>query len=228
MASCTYSVPDKNASGDNFYGQFICSQAYIDYFWNTYGFSGNKDYWDDGFGWDDPCNTNQALARTFNACYLLTYSAEDYSNDNWNSPILNWGRRYVRENIDDLRSMCGDGSAIAAAFSGPFVDDRVELYLGFFYSQSVPVRASTLIHEARHMGGKPHNANFPPGSVFGAGSSGADSDWGYEGAWMYEALYLWWFFAAGARTTTAMKQRARQEGNVIIDNAFATHPGFNI
>lgn len=228
MATCTYSVPDKNASGDNFYGQFICNQAYIDYFWNTYGFSGNKDYWDDGFGWEDPCNTDQALARTFNACYLLSYSAEDYSNDNWNAPILNWGRRYVRENIDDLRSMCGDGSAVAAAFSGPFVDDRVELYLGFFYSISVPERASTLIHEARHMGGKPHNANFPAGSVYGAGSSGADSNWSYEGAWMYDALYLWWFFAAGARTTTAMKQRARQEGNVIIDNAFATHPGFNI
>ena len=92
----------------------------------------------------------------------------------------------------------------------------------------LPERASTLVHEARHMGGKDHNANFPAGSVFGAGNSGADSNWEYEGAWMYETLYLWWFFAAGARTTTAMKQRARQVGNVIIDNAFATHPGFNI
>ena len=42
MATCTYTVPDKNASGDNFYGAVICNQAYIDYFWNTYGFSGNK------------------------------------------------------------------------------------------------------------------------------------------------------------------------------------------
>src|SRR5215216_7962987 len=177
LASCTYTVPDKSASGDNFYGAVICKQAYVDYFWNTYGFSGNKTYWDDGWGWDDCCNTSKPLARAFNGCYALTYSAQDYLNDSYSSAILNWGRRYVRENIDDLRSMCGDGSAIAAAFSGPFVDDRVELYLGFFYSISVPVRASTLIHEARHMGGKPHNANFPAGSVFGAGSSGADSNW---------------------------------------------------
>ena len=45
---------------------------------------------------------------------------------------------------------------------------------------------------------------------------------------MYSALYLWWFYAAGARTTSAMKQRARQRGNLVIDNAFATHPGYSI
>ncbi|MGA8054175.1 MAG: hypothetical protein WCA12_10020 [Burkholderiales bacterium] len=180
------------------------------------------------FGWEDACNTSKPLARAFNACYLLTYSAQDYQNESWNSPILNWGRRYVRNNIDDLRSKCGDGSAIARSFSGAFVDDRVELYLGFFYSKDVPGRAETLLHEARHMGGKSHNANFPAGSVFGAGKSGADSSWSYEGAWMYGALYLWWFYAAGARTTSALRERARQRGNLVIDNAFATHPGFSI
>jgi hypothetical protein len=223
MASCTYTVPDKSASGDNLYGSVICNQAYIDYFWNAYGFQGNKNYWDDGFGWEDACNTSKPLARAFNGCYLLTYSAQDYQNESWNSPILNWGRRYVRNNIDDLRSKCGDGSAIASA-SG----DTVEVYLGFFYTKDVPGRAETLIHEARHSGGKSHNANFPAGSVFGAGKSGADSSWSYEGAWMYGALYLWWFYAAGARTTTAMRERARQRGNLVIDNAFATHPGYSI
>lgn len=227
MGNCTYTVPDKNATGDNFYGQFICKEQYIDYFWNTYGFSGNKNYWDDGFGWEDACNTNMPLARTFNACYLLTYSAQDYGNDSWNAPILNWARRYVRNNIDDLRSKCGSGSAIATSFSGVFVNDRVELYLGFFYASDVPSRAGTLLHEARHQGGKSHNANFPPGSVFGTGDQ-ADSSWGYEGAWMYDALYMWWFFAAGARTTSAMRERARQRGNLIIDNAFARHPGYSI
>ena len=108
------------------------------------------------------------------------------------------------------------------------MNDRVELYLGFFYSKDVPGRAETLLHEARHQGGKGHNAKFPSGSVFGAGKDGADSSWSYNGAWMYGALYLWWFYAAGARTTTAMKQRARQRGNLVIDNAFATHPGYSI
>jgi hypothetical protein len=85
-----------------------------------------------------------------------------------------------------------------------------------------------LIHESRHQGGKPHDANFPSGSVFGSGKSGADSSWDYEGAWMYGALYLWWYYAEGARTTSALRERARQRGNLVIDNAFATHPGFSI
>ncbi len=223
MATCTYTVSDKNASGDNFYGQFICNQTYIDYFWFNYGFNGNKNYWDDGFGWHDCCNTNKPLARTFNGLYLLNYSAQDYMNESWGSPILNWGCRYARNELDDLRSKCGDGSAWATSFGS-----RVELYLGFFYSEAVVERAATLLHEARHEGGKGHNANFPTGSVFGAGNSGADSSWGYHGAWMYDALYLWWFYAAGTRTTSAMKQRARQRGNLIIDNSFATHPGYSI
>jgi hypothetical protein len=45
---------------------------------------------------------------------------------------------------------------------------------------------------------------------------------------MYEVLYLWWFYADGRRTTAALKERARQEANLYIDNAFATHPGFTI
>ena len=89
-------------------------------------------------------------------------------------------------------------------------------------------RAETLLHEARHRGGKSHDATFPAGSVFGEGKSGADSTWGYEGAWMYGALYLWWFYADGRRTTTALRQAARQRANLVIDNAFATHPGFTI
>jgi len=224
MVSCSSTVPDKDASGDNFYGGVICNQTYVDYFWNTYGFAGNQTYWDDGFGYEDPCNTDEPLARTFNACFLLTYSAQDYENDGYEGKMLNWARRYVRENNNDLRALCGDGTAIAAAFAG----DRIELYQGFWYSKDVPGRAETLVHESRHMGGKPHNATFPTGSVFGAGGGGADSDWSYEGAWMYGALYLWWFFAEGARTTSALRERARQRGNLVIDNAFATHPGFNI
>ena len=224
MTSCTASVPDKNASGDNLYGSVNCNQVYIDYFWKAYGFNGNKAYWENGWGWDDACNTDLPLARAFNGCYLLTYSAQNYQDDSWSSPILNWGRRYVRNNISNLRPYCGDGSAIAQSFGSGLV----KVYLGFFYTKTVPGRAETLIHESRHQGGKPHDATFPKGSAFGEGKSRADSSWGYQGAWMFGALYLWWFYAAGARTTSAMGALARQRGNLVIDNAFATHPGFSI
>jgi hypothetical protein len=225
--TCVGTIGDKDASGDNYYGQYICWQEFVDYAWDVYGFEGNKAYWDEGWGWEDCCNTDLPLARTFNGCFLLTYSAPDYLNDSYDACCLNWARRYVRGHIDDLETECTT-DFVAKAFWGCNVDDRVELGLPFFNSCAVPVRASTLLHEARHMGGKDHNANFPPGSVYGAGQSGADSSWDYEGAWMYEALYLWWFYVDGTLTTTAMKESARQEGNIIIDNAFATHPGFSI
>lgn len=159
--------------------------------------------------------------------WLLNYSASDYWNEQWSNDMLHWARRYVRNQIDDLRSKCGDGSDIARTWSGFWVNDKVELYMGFFYNRDVVERAGVLVHESRHEGGKSHNARFPSGSIYGTGDQ-ADSSWKYKGAWMYHALYLWWFYAAGTRTTPALRQSARQRGNLIIDNAFATHPGFNI
>ncbi|MBO7939862.1 hypothetical protein ACGGAI_06285 [Streptomyces antibioticus] len=224
MATCSATVPDLNGSGDAFYGPlWNSSQPHVDYFWTTYGFAGNKAYWDDGFGWEDPGNIGLPLGRTFNSLWLLTYSAEDWENDAYEATALNWGRRYVRENIRDLRARCGDGTAVAAADG-----TLVELYLDMWYGQAVPERASTFMHEARHVGGKDHNDKFPAGSVFGAGQPGADSDWNYEGAWMYETLYLWWYFAAGTPITSAMRERARQMGNLYLDNAFASRPPFRI
>jgi hypothetical protein len=221
MATCSVPTTNNAVSGDNLYGARTCWQEFVNWAWAAYGFE--NDYWDDGFGYEDPCNRNLPLNRTMNALWVLCYSADDYNNDQYTNNCLHWARRYTWNQIDSLRSHCGDGSAVASA-SG----DRVKLYLGYWYNQDVVVRASTLVHEARHLGGKSHNAKFPEGSIYGAGSSGADSSWGYEGAWMYEVLYLWWFYADGRRTTAALKERARQEANLYIDNAFATHPGFTI
>lgn len=221
MATCSVPAHDNETSGDNLYGPRACWQELVDWAWSAFGFK-NK-YWDDGFGYYDACNRNLPLNRTMAAIWLLCYSADDYNNDDYSNDCLHWARRYCWNQIDSLKSFCGDGSAVASA-SG----SNVNLFLDYWYDQTMEVRASTLLHEARHLGAKSHNANFPSGSVFGAGNSGADSSWGYEGAWMFEALYLWWFYADGRRTTTALKAHARQESNLYIDNAFATHPGFNI
>jgi hypothetical protein len=221
MATCTATVPNKDTSGDNLYGGRICSQPFVDWAWTAHKF--NKKYWQNGFGWDDCCNTDLPLARTFAAIWLLNYSAEDYWNEDWENNALHWACRYVREQINELWAKCGDGTYIAYTFG-----DRIELYLDYFYKKDLPGRAETLIHELRHRGGKSHNAKFPKGSVFGEGKDGADSDWEYEGAWMYGALYLWWFYADGRRTTTAMRDAAKQRGNLVIDNAFSKHPGYTI
>ena len=386
MATCTNPPFNNSTSGDSLYGPRVCDQAFINWAWEAHDF--DKGDWDDGFGFDAPCDINLPLARTFNAIWALNYSAADYWNDgydfsdrvppgsvvtaiarksdqidlfvvgndggiystwwnpsdgwegnhnwfrigqpqhnvppgsvvtaiarnpdqidlfvvghnggiystwwnpndgwegnhNWfrigpdwaNVPqrsvvsaiarrpdqidlfvvgndggiystwwnpndgweanhnwfrigqqhsILNWACRYVWTQIDELDAACGDGTAAAKTFQG--IDDYTELYLGYFYGEDVPSRASTLLHEARHMGGKAHDANFPPGSVFGSGNQ-ADSSWSYQGAWMFDALYLWWFSVAGTRTTQAMRDLAKARGNLIINNAFNTHPGFTI
>jgi hypothetical protein len=225
MAICDATVPDKAASGDAFYGSFICDQQYVDYFWFTYGFSGTGTTWQNGFGYEDCCNTDLPLARAFNGCYVLTYSASDYLNDDYSGACLNWARRYVRENIKSISASCGETGGPVAR--NPGGSGNIEVFSPFFYSKTAPGRAETLLHEARH-GALSHNAKFPKGSTFGEGKDGADSNWAYNGAWMYGALYLWWYFAQGARTTSAIRELARQRANVVIDGAFAEHPGYSV
>ena len=113
MTICNATVPDKTATGDAFYGSSICNQQYVDYFWHTYGFAGTGTTWQNGFGYEDCCNTDLPLARTFNGCYVLTYSAQDYLNDNYAGACLNWARRYVREHIKTLSAKCDGGGAVA-------------------------------------------------------------------------------------------------------------------
>ena len=45
---------------------------------------------------------------------------------------------------------------------------------------------------------------------------------------MFDALYLWWFYAAGSRTTSALREAAKQRAQFLIDNALATNPGITI
>ena len=214
MASCTVTVPDANVSGDALYGPRICSQPFIDWAWDAHDF--DKGDWDEGFGWDDCCNISQPLARTFNAIWCLNYSASDYWNESYDLDILHWGRRFVREEIDELDGRCGDGTAYATTRTGFLVDNWTQLYLGFFYSLSVAERAGTLVHEARHADGKGHN------------DGNNDSSWAYNGAWRWHVCWLAWFWATGTRTTSALRTKARQRANLILATRFTTPPGFTV
>ena len=216
MANCTVPAHDNNSSGDSLYGSRACWQAFVDWCWNTHSF--NYDSWHNGFGYDDCCNSDLPLSRTFAAFWLLNYSADDYNNDDYSNNMLHWGRHYVRDQMHDVTARCGDGTANATTFTGGS-NSRVELYLPFFYQRDVVGRAATLVHESRHFGGKSHDANFPSWSAFPVGKSGADSSWDYQGAWMFDVLYLWWFYAAGARTTAALQQSAKQRGNFLLDRS---------
>jgi len=225
-ATCFYQPGDNVDSGDVFYRPGMCHQPFIDAVWAHFDF--DKGDWDEGFGWDDACNIDQPLARTFNALWLLAYSAEDYakSTSDFSGNALRWAYPYSASNIDELDGRCGSGDknkgARATTYTG-LQDNRTVLKWPFFYGEVVVQRAGTILHEARHAGGKSHNG----GSGCPRGKS-CDTNWNYEGANMYQALYLWWFRVDGTRTTTGMKNWAKSEAQNIIDRAFNTNPGYVI
>jgi hypothetical protein len=212
MTSCTFNVPDLNASGDNLYAPRICWQPFVDWAWDAFDF--DEGDWDDGFGYENVCDKTRPLCRTMSGIWCLAYSAENYQNESYDSNILQWGCRFARNAIDELDGRCGDGS-IAYTQWGPLTDDKTELYLAYF-AQAVSLRAGTLVHEARHADGKGHD------------SGKNDSSWEYNGAWRWQVCWLAWFAFAGTRTSTAMKTMATQRANNILNSNFATPPGFNV
>ncbi|NOT64322.1 MAG: hypothetical protein HOP19_29240 [Acidobacteria bacterium] len=215
MANCNAVAPGLETTGDDLYGARICDQAFIDWAWDAHDF--DEGDWDEGFGFDAVCDMNLPLGRTLAGIWCLNYSAEDYMNEDYGSDILQWGCRYVRENIDELDARCGDGTAFARTQTGGlFVDEWTELYLPFFYEQGVSLRAGTLVHESRHAGGKDHD------------DGNNDSSWEYNGSWRWQVCWLSWFAARGQRTSEPLKTIARQRANFIIDTHFTTHPGFSV
>lgn len=214
MATCTYSVPNLDASGDNLYAPRICWQPFIDWAWNAFDF--DQGDWDDGFGYDAVCDRTQPLCRAMSGIWCLTYSSPHFPRESYDSNILEWACRFARNHIDELDARCGSGGAFAQTQWGAFADDWTRLFLPFFYSQGVSRRAGTLIHEARHADGKGHD------------SGNNDSSWGYNGAWRWHVCWLAWFAFEGLHTSAAMRTQATQRANNIINNNFDTHPGFNV
>ena len=215
MATCSASAGDLDASGDNLYGPRSCPQSFIDWVWDAYDF--DKEDWDQGFGYYQACDLGRPLARTFNALWCLEYSAPDWWDESYSKPIINWAGRFARENIDELDGRCaGDNpKAIAHTHWGPG-DEYTELYMGFFFGPTVSMRASTIIHEARHADWVGHD------------DDGDDSSWEYNGAWRFQVCWLAWFINKCENTTITMKTSARQRANSILNNNFTKDPGFRI
>lgn len=116
MATCSYTVPDLEASGDNLYGPRICWQAFIDWAWEAFDF--DKDDWDEGFGYDRVCDNTQPLSRALSGIYCLTYSSPRFPNESYSGNILEWGSRFARNAIDELDARCGTSSCTPESCPG--------------------------------------------------------------------------------------------------------------
>jgi hypothetical protein len=216
IGPCQPSPGNNVATRDTEFGAF-CSQASINQHWDDFDF--DREDWDNGFGYEDPCNNNLPLGRTFNALNLLDFfgTSKPDDSDNW----LPWFYSFASNAHDELDAKCGSGRAngclIAQNFRG--LDDYTVLYWPFFYGQDVPSRAATIVHEARHADGSGHNG----GTTCPNGGS-CDSNWGYNGAITYEVLYLWWLRAQGTGVSTAARNLARTRGNALLASNFNTRP----
>lgn len=121
--------------------------------------------------------------------------------------------------IDDLLASCGEGNgAIATCTCRDFlglVDFSITLWVPqFFYDQHVVERASTLMHEARHWNGKPHDRGS------------RDSSFGYGGAWAFEVSWLSWYAAEAVNAPLGEKCMAQDLANEYASTMFETDPGF--
>lgn len=221
--TCTVPPHDNVADGSSVYATGLCNQARVDHWWGV--FDMRESDWDSGFGFNDPCNLDLPLGRTFAALYLLTYSAEDYATNtsDYSGNALRWAYPYTANNIGRLQALCFKPGSTPGEWAGWAYGSRVELYIPYFYSLDVVSRAGSLLHESRHNGGKSHN-----GGTGCPREASCDTNWAYEGANMYQVLYLWWFAVDGTRTTSAIKNMSRNRARTVQNNAFNTNPGFNI
>ncbi len=221
--NCSVPAHDNVADGSAHYASLICNQALVDMWWDH--FDMRESDWDAGFGYYDVCNMDLPLARTFAAMYLLTYSAQDYARNtgDYSGNALRWAYPYTATNAGRTSALCFKPGSSVGQWAAWAYGSRIELYMPFFYNFDVASRAGTLLHEARHNGGKSHNG----GSSCPRGAS-CDTNWAYEGANMYEVLYLWWFGVDGTRTTSAIRNMGLNRARAVHNNAFNTNPGFNI
>lgn len=223
---CTVYVPDKDLSGDNYIFPLM-NQDHINYFWNHYGLAGNSGNWSNA-GYNDWGNRDLPLGRLMAGLYILTYATYAPNSDY----CLNWAGEFCREEIEDVRFCCESGCATTHHTEDLLstADEYMDLKLDFFYDMSAVERAAVIFHECRHYDGYSHNAHFPSWSdVYGtdADDPQADAGWG-NGAYSYEASYLAEYVAFSLLATQALRVAARFRANWIIDNCFATHPGFTI
>ncbi len=223
--TCYYLYPPD--AGDNYLmGNWKCEQNLISYWWNAFDF--DKNYWDDGMGYDDCCNNEQPLARTFNALYSLGYSSTNspHCNTSYNNMTL-WAMCWSADKINKTRAKCGSGKA-----TGTFAtttNRTVELFWPFFYGSAPSARASTIVHEARHASGCRHNggSSCPQGSSCDkAWNNGCKDKTNWHGANQYQAVYLSWYMYTATRITPALREAALGRANAVLGYRFNTDPCF--
>ena len=194
-------------------------------------FAMDKGDWDGERGWNDCCNDNLPLKRTFNALQVLAYSITNSPNCNTagNHNVGHWAYCYAGNAIDELDGSCSaESRANTRRVPGA---QRTELRQPFFYDETVGERAATVFHEARHAegwcahtegcadGGRSCDPTFETGCVGWNSSNG-------PGANGYTVIYLHWFATTAQPhwINPTIRENAVSEANYYLLRRFEQEP----
>jgi hypothetical protein len=220
---------DNNATtGDDWYQSWWRgNQPWVDWLWSHYDFDPAD--WDNGFGYESVDNCNMPLCRTLNGLMAL-YGSDPVPitrTDDYSGSILHWGANFADANIDELDARCPHGRPSASTqipWLNTFGDAWTQLYPNFFWGKWAAERAGTLVHEARHGSGAPHNAYD-----WECGQGGScDTNWEFNGANTYEILWNWWYWYQATNAPPGGKKRAKFAGNYDLANSFRDRPPYII
>lgn len=231
---CTYEPDNLVDSFDAFVAPLWgCQQIFTNDMWDRFHF--DEGDWDDGFGWNDACNQDQPLMRTFNALQFLAFSVtnEPTCSTNDSDNVATWAYCWSGEAIDELDAECGDGTERAwTSWTVGF--QWTELYWPFFYDETVVQRAGTIYHEARHahgwcdhQGGCNRNVSCDPNWANGCVGVGSGSG---PGANAYQVSWLSWYLntARPEWTSPGLAESAWGEANTVLIDGFGEDPGFRL
>lgn len=157
-------------------------------YWDDFGFY--KRWWDDGFGFDDPCNPKRPLARVMNSIDLISRGS-GYNVKLGSTSFYTWltkGFTPFSDPIKRLRFKCEHRSIPTASGYAYYPVRTIYLYMqGVYDSSTVVRRASSLVHERGHLAGKWHNGDC----VDDVGDTlRCDESWEYKGPYRYQVLYM--------------------------------------
>jgi hypothetical protein len=219
-------------SDDTTYASVICNNEFSSENWSRY--SMDEGDWDNGRGFTNFCDTTRMLGKTYIAYWLMLWSSPTPPStwDDYSGNILRWGAPWATDNIDEVDGSCSWGLFGKTQY-GVLVDNWTKFYLDFAYMETPAVRASTVLHEARHAhGGSDASHNGNDGSPKCA-SGGSSCDESYSDSWSGRAnsIQVWfldWYWIQAVNTNSFEKNWARVRGNWILDNRFDNVPNKNI
>ena len=183
----------------------------------TTDFGMEKQFWDNAWGFNNVCDVNMPLNRTFRALELLRVSK---NKNHGNNIVLNFAYDFSKESINHLRADCASNFSPAGAEFHKKSGITYIFQNGF--GGSIMWLSATILHEARHKH-KGHN-----GGKGCPRKASCDSSFEYDGSNTYELLYSWWYGVAGGKSTKFTRQMALDNARRLQNTAFNKRPGFNI